>query len=250
VDPLSKATKFNDRPSLPTGDIGVVLGRGPQLMKGYYKNHAATSQAIDEYGWFDTGDLGRINPTTGDLLLTGRAKDTIVLTNGENIEPIPLEDAIMSGGSVGNLIEQVMVTSDTGQGEEAGKKLIAIVVLNPTELYQNGFLNSGGEEEMKQLQSAQDVVNDINSTPHDCRTASELLQKASEQLRINTNLSTTLTKLVKTSTKGDDQGGFRPYENVSTVYITVEPFAMSNGQLTQSYKVKRDSVYERYGNEL
>jgi len=49
VDPVSKATKFQDRPSLPIGEIGVVLGRGPQLMKVYYKNSQATSQAIDEY---------------------------------------------------------------------------------------------------------------------------------------------------------------------------------------------------------
>jgi long-chain acyl-CoA synthetase len=38
---------------------------------------------MDSEGYFDTGDLGRINPATGDLILTGRAKDTIVLSNGE-----------------------------------------------------------------------------------------------------------------------------------------------------------------------
>lgn len=37
------------------------------------------------------GDLGRFNPITGDLIVTGRAKDTIVLSNGENVEPQPLE---------------------------------------------------------------------------------------------------------------------------------------------------------------
>jgi len=244
VDPVSKATKFQDRPSLPIGEIGVVLGRGPQLMKGYYKNSQATSQAIDEYGWFDTGDLGRINPLTQDLLLTGRAKDTIVLTNGENIEPIPIEDAIMSGAK--GIVEQVMVTSDTGQGAEAGKQLIAIVVLNPTELYSNGFITS--TEDMKQYQSANEIVNDINSTPEKCREASEVLQTASDKLRTNGNLLQTLTKVVKTATSSGN--GFRPYETVSTVYVTVEPFAMSNGQLTQSYKVKRDAVYARYGSEL
>jgi long-chain acyl-CoA synthetase len=94
VDPASKAVDTS-RPSLPIGEIGVVLGRGPQIMKGYYKNAKETAKAIDKFGWFDTGDLGRINPATGDLILTGRAKDTIVLSNGENIEPIPIEDAIL-----------------------------------------------------------------------------------------------------------------------------------------------------------
>ena len=46
------------------------------------------------------------------------------------------------------------------------------------------------------------------------------------------------------------QKQFRPWEVVNTVHFTLEPFAMSNGQLTQSYKVKRDAVYERYCDEL
>jgi len=234
VDPESKSNKFNDRPSLPDGDIGVVIGRGPQIMKGYYKNAKATKESIDEYGWFDTGDLGRINPCTGDLILTGRVKDTIVLSNGENIEPIPIEDAIL-GGTKG-LVEQVMLTTDE-------RKLIAITVLNPVELYNLDFLT---KDESKQLLKANELMNDPKCTTEDCDVSSQLLQKVSEKLRNDTSLQKTLVDLVKSSTKE----GFRSYENVNTVYITLEPFAMSNGQLTQSYKVKRDSVFERYSNEL
>jgi long-chain acyl-CoA synthetase len=71
-----------------------VLIRGQQVMQGYYKNPEATQKAIDAEGWFDTGDLGWLSPQ-GDLILTGRAKDTIVLTNGENIEPLPIENACL-----------------------------------------------------------------------------------------------------------------------------------------------------------
>ena len=90
VDPEANP-EMGERKALPDGMVGVVLGRGPQIMRGYYKNPEATAKAIDKWGWFDTGDLGKINPVTGDLILTGRAKDTIVLSNGENIEPQPLE---------------------------------------------------------------------------------------------------------------------------------------------------------------
>jgi long-chain acyl-CoA synthetase len=69
-------------------------------MKGYYKNPAATAKAIDADGFFDTGDLGKVNVATGDIILTGRCKDTIVLSNGENVEPQPLEDSILSGSEV------------------------------------------------------------------------------------------------------------------------------------------------------
>jgi len=48
-------------------------------MQGYYKNKEATAKAIDVNGFFNTGDLGYINQVTGDLILTGRSKDTIVL---------------------------------------------------------------------------------------------------------------------------------------------------------------------------
>jgi len=69
VDPESSPGN-GERLGLPDGEAGVVIGRGPQVMKGYYKNPEATKKAVDKYGWFDTGDLGRINPLTGDLILT------------------------------------------------------------------------------------------------------------------------------------------------------------------------------------
>lgn len=132
VDPESKA-EDGERISLPIGQAGVVIGRGPQVMKGYYKNAEATSNAIDRFGFFDTGDLGRINPLTGDLILTGRAKDTIVLSNGENIEPQPIEDAILSHSS---LVEQVMLSG------QDGRSLLAITVLNPNALVEAGLLDA------------------------------------------------------------------------------------------------------------
>jgi long-subunit acyl-CoA synthetase (AMP-forming) len=103
--PESKATALSDRPALTYGEVGVLVGRGPQVMKRYFENPEAMTKAIGEYGWIDTCDLGRINPATCDLRLTGRAKDTIVLSNGENVEPQLLEDAILGGSGV--LVEQV-----------------------------------------------------------------------------------------------------------------------------------------------
>jgi long-chain acyl-CoA synthetase len=77
---------------LPQGHAGVVFARGPQVMSGYYNNPDATAKVLDDRGWFNTGDLGWI-AATGDLVISGRAKDTIVLVGGENVEPEPIEDA-------------------------------------------------------------------------------------------------------------------------------------------------------------
>ncbi len=99
------------------GEIGVVQVRGPQVMRGYYKRPEATAAVLSEDGWLDTGDLGRLT-VTGELAITGRAKDTIVLLGGENVEPVPIESALAASP----YIAQVMVV---GQDE---KQLGALIV--------------------------------------------------------------------------------------------------------------------------
>jgi len=179
------------------------------------------------------GDLGRINPATGDLILTGRAKDTIVLSNGENIEPVPIEDAIMGEAQ---LIDQVMLTG------QDGRSLIAVTVLNPSELANDGFID---RKLADQLQEASDKVNDPKCSPEDCEASSQILRKASTALRSNAELSKAVSEIFRSAT-----ANFRVWERVNEFYLTLEPFAMCNGQLTQSYKVKRAQVMERYGDEL
>ncbi|MEG4403972.1 long-chain fatty acid--CoA ligase [Microcoleus sp. MON2_D5] len=104
------------RQQLSKGQRGLVLARGPQIMQGYYLNPQATAKAIDPEGWFDTGDLGWLTPGN-DLILTGRAKDTIVLSNGENIEPQPIEDACLRSP----YIDQIMLV---GQDQRSVGALI------------------------------------------------------------------------------------------------------------------------------
>lgn len=69
---------------------GEIHVRGPQIMHGYYKDAEMTASVLDEAGWFRTGDLGMI--TFNDALkILGRSKSTIVLSNGENVEPEHIE---------------------------------------------------------------------------------------------------------------------------------------------------------------
>ncbi len=89
---------------LPPGEKGRIFARGPQVMRGYYKNPEATRRVLSREGWLDTGDLGRLHPD-GSLEITGRAKETIVLAGGENVEPSPLEAVLTSSP----LISQAML---------------------------------------------------------------------------------------------------------------------------------------------
>ena len=116
-------------------EVGKILVRGPQVMKGYLNNEIATNDVLSKDGWFDTGDLGFLIPN-GSLFITGRAKDTIVLSSGENIEPNPLETEILSS----EFINQIQLV---GQDK---KCLTALVVPN-LELVKNKFL----EENLSKL---------------------------------------------------------------------------------------------------
>jgi len=118
------------------GPDGTFLVRGPQVMRGYYKEPDLTAAVLSEDGWFDTGDLGRITPE-GDLVFIGRRKETIVLSGGENVEPEPLEQSILESP----LIQQVMLV---GQDR---KTLGALIVADPDA----GADEAAISEELKKL---------------------------------------------------------------------------------------------------
>ena len=70
---------------------GVIYIRGPQVMKGYYKNQEATDEILSPDGWLNTGDVGHLD-SENYLYLTGRAKSIIVTDGGKNVFPEEIED--------------------------------------------------------------------------------------------------------------------------------------------------------------
>ena len=98
---------------------GEILTRGPHVMKGYFNNEAATAEVIDADGWFHTGDIGIID-ADGFVKITDRKKNIIVLSNGKNVAPQPIESELVRSP----FISQVMVV-----GSER-KNLAALIVPN------------------------------------------------------------------------------------------------------------------------
>jgi long-chain acyl-CoA synthetase len=201
VDPVTRQT-------LPTGQTGIVLIRGQQVMQGYYQKPEATAKAIDPEGWFDSGDLGWVTKSN-DLILTGRAKDTIVLSNGENIEPQPIEDACVRSP----YIDQIMLV---GQDQKA---LGALIVPN--------------FEALAQWAIAQNLALQIPSAGEGDRQDLD---------------SEAIANLFRQELKREVQNrpGYRPDDRIATFRLLLEPFSMDNGMMTQTLKIRRPVVSERY----
>lgn len=98
---------------------GEILTRGPHVMKGYFNNEDATTEVIDQDGWFHTGDIGVIDEG-GFIKITDRKKNIIVLSNGKNVAPQPLESQLVQSP----YIDQIMLV-----GNER-KNVAALIVPN------------------------------------------------------------------------------------------------------------------------
>ena len=179
--------------------VGEVSIRGPIVMRGYYRNPEETACVMRD-GWFLSGDLGRLDGQ-GNLFITGRKKEVIVLPNGKNIYP----DEIEAHYAQCAFIKEIAVVGIADPAREGSERLHAVVVPDFDAL------------KAKKIANAREVLRDeiarlSNRLPHYKRLMSYQIQR--EELPRTTTRKVKRLELKKGIEKGElrdlDAAAVRP----------------------------------------
>ena len=184
---------------------GVAWHHGPHIMQGYYKEPEKTADVLKD-GWLNSGDI-LVWTATGQLKFAGRAKDTIVLLGGENVEPQPIEDVLSQSEYIAQL---VVVGQD--------RKTLGALIVPAGEAVRNALAAQG-----------QTIGEDV---------ASWISNDAVQKLFKN-----------EIKSRVSDKSGFKAFEKVTTFALLPNEFQIGD-ELTQTLKVKRNVVFEKYAKEI
>jgi long-chain acyl-CoA synthetase len=187
------------------GEKGVLYVKGPQVMKGYYKNIEKTEEILSKDGWLDTGDFA-VRTENGDIIIVGRAKDTIVLLGGENVDPEPIEEKIKDIVYIDNAVV-------LGQDKKA---LEALITLN-------------SEYISKLANELKIKVEDIVKDGEEIITHSAVIKFLKEKMN----------SLIA------PKHGFKRYEKITKLTVLNKKFEKGE-ELTQTLKIKRKFIEEKY----
>jgi long-chain acyl-CoA synthetase len=132
---------------------GEILFKGPNLMKGYYKREDLTKEAIDEQGWFHTGDIGEID-NGGFLKITDRKKEMFKTSGGKYIAPQVLENMLKASP----FIEQVCVVGEY-------RKFPGLLLIPSFEMVRKylGEIGVKAEEKNEALICQSEVINKLQT---------------------------------------------------------------------------------------
>ena len=194
----------------PEAEDGEIIVYGPNVMQGYYSKPEATKAVMTPDGGFRTGDRGRIDEE-GFLHITGTLKEQFKLQNGKHVFPIAIEGDI----KLNNFVENAMIY---GAGREFN-----VCLVNPD------FI-------------ALDIWAEKNKLPKNDFTLDSLhaeLLKDEETIKF---LEDEIVNSLKLK--------YGSYVIPKKFIFIEEPFTIDNGMLTQTMKVKRRVVFEKYKDQI
>ena len=194
----------------PRGVKGNLQVKGGCVMQGYYKREDLTEKVMTVDGWYDSGDLAVLT-VDGETQLRGRKKDTIVLMGGENIEPVPIEDKLVTSTYITSAV--VMGTNEKNEDQ---RYLTALIL--PT------------QEEIE----AYAKQNGITYRDYD-----ELVYSAP----INKLIEGQISELI------NPKNGFKSFERINRFAIITKPFEVGV-ELSAKQEIMRYKIRELYKDKI
>lgn len=188
--------------------VGEICFRGRNRFMGYYKNEQATLETIDENGFLHSGDQGYINKD-GNLIITGRLKEIIVTAGGENVAPVPIEEAL----------------------KETCKIISNIVVLGDDKKYLAALITLKTDEKGNLTKEILDYIKEINSE------ATSIVEAIHDD-----NIKFYIQKCI-------DDVNKRAVSRAQLIRkwtILPNEFSVESGEFTPTLKLKRKFISQKY----
>lgn len=155
------------------GDSGEICMKGRHLMMGYLNEEGKTADAIDNDDWLHTGDIGRFDKNF--LYITGRLKELIITAGGENVAPIPIEDAVKEALPI---VSNCMLIGDK-------KKFLSMLLTLKTEVDGEGVpqetLSSASLDWCKSVGSGAKTVKDVTQDEHVLKGIQQGIDRVNEK---------------------------------------------------------------------
>lgn len=192
--------------------IGEICFRGRNRFMGYWKNEEETREAIDNNGFLHSGDQGYINKE-GNLIITGRIKELLVTAGGENVAPLPIEEAF----------------------KDICKICSNIIVIGDLRKYLSAFITLKTDEEGRFLIEVQSFLKEIGSEAKDII---EAIACSKIKGFIESCLNTVNSKAVSRA------------QIIKKYKLLTHDFSIETGELTPTLKVKRKFITQKYAKEI
>nr|XP_006627278.1 PREDICTED: long-chain-fatty-acid--CoA ligase ACSBG2-like isoform X1 [Lepisosteus oculatus]XP_015195068.1 PREDICTED: long-chain-fatty-acid--CoA ligase ACSBG2-like isoform X1 [Lepisosteus oculatus]XP_015195074.1 PREDICTED: long-chain-fatty-acid--CoA ligase ACSBG2-like isoform X1 [Lepisosteus oculatus]XP_015195078.1 PREDICTED: long-chain-fatty-acid--CoA ligase ACSBG2-like isoform X1 [Lepisosteus oculatus] len=199
---------------------GEICFWGRHVFMGYLNMPDKTEETLDQEGWLHSGDLGK-HDQDGFLYITGRIKELIITAGGENIPPVPIEDAVKEELPV---ISNAMLVGDK-------RKFLSVLLTLKSNVDDSG-------DPLDQL------------TPHAVEFFKQLDCKATRVSEITANMNPSVFKAIQ---DGIDRVNSRATSNAQKIQkwtILQRDFSISGGELGPTMKLKRPVVHKMYKEEI
>lgn len=204
-------------------DDGEILIRGPVVFQGYYKDPAATAEAIDAEGWLHTGDIGKFDDD-GYLYIVDRKKHIIITAGGKNLTPANIENEIKSQDP---LISQVHVHGDRRA------YLTAIVTIGPTDAIE-WARKRGIVDDATAASLVEELTNNPLARPE---ALAPLMAKVTAAEEIRNRVRAAVERA---------NANLSRVETVKKVYLLDREFSAEEDELTPTLKLKRKNVEQKF----